>query len=127
MVRTILYVVLAFVVGTVMGGWMGYRVAERGALAREAATLRIALRAAELAVESANAATADEQRRAVAAAIERSRRARLADEVIADAKPDAERIDCEWNDTERLRLERLYVLYGFTIEAGAGAMPDAMQ
>lgn len=127
MLRTVVYVLLAFLIGACVGGYVCYRMAERNALERESIALRNVIESADAAIRSANAAAAEEQRRVVAAALERSQRAKRADEVIANATPDPDRANCEWNADERLRLERLYALYGFTVTPGTGGVPDTMQ
>jgi len=123
--RIFIYVVLGLAVGAGGGWYVGYGLAERDALVRSSAAIEAALRAAELAVKSAETAAVEEQRRAVRAAHERTQRAKQADEVVANAKFDPDRTHCEWSDAERLRLERLYTLYGFS--AGAGGVPDPVR
>ena len=74
-----LFVLLAVGAGSM---YVGYGLAERDSLKRAEDAITAALRSAELALKASNAVAADEQRRAVASAIERVKRQQQADEII---------------------------------------------
>lgn len=117
----------ALVVGLAVGGWAGYRVAAGGYESRIADAAAQAIESQNTAVESANRAAEAERKRAVLAIEARAARAALAQGAINETHSDSGPAACEWRDTQRVRIQRIYDAYGAAGEAAAAGVSDAVR
>lgn len=113
---------LAFVCGGGLGGVLGYQLADGKTESRRADALQTAAESAAAALAETRELATGEQRRAVAAAYRRGLAAQRADAVIADARPDPDRLQCEWSAAERVLIDRIYAAYGHGDPADSGGV-----
>ena len=115
MQATVLAVLVAFALGSGLGGWVAHRMAET----RE---LEVALKYAEGWIEDLEhhrERAKQEQKRAVSAAEKRAATARRADELIHESTVSLD-LSCEWRPDHRMRIESLYETYGFSSRDSSG-------
>lgn len=95
-----------------VGWWLGDRLASGRYEAELHATESAARIAQDAAIAAAREELEAESRRAVQAAEARGRRSVAAQEVINEIHVAPDSRDCEWTPEQRLRIEKLYAIYG---------------
>ena len=122
-----MYVRLAILgVAVAASGWLGYRVAD-GRCAAAMLTLATTHRDAQNdAVEAASAELKAQSERAIRQAEARGRASAAAQEIINEIHTTPDTRACEWTDDQRLRIERIYSLYGASTGAASAGVSDTV-
>lgn len=110
---TIMILGIAVATATVVGGYGGYKIAAWQCKADKLELVeQYNEQLEETLTEYAKQARAD-QARAVLAAMERQATSSKAQEVIHETATDPGDAACEWRDTQRMRIDRLYETFGY--------------
>jgi hypothetical protein len=119
-VQLALYAVVAFV-----GFWVGDRVSSGRYEARLADVAVAISESQNAATERANQALEAERKRADGAQKARSAQRSVAQGVIHDVAKDTD-LSCEWRDSHRVRVERLYHAYGYAPDGSPAGVQDSL-
>lgn len=105
--------------------WLGYRVAA-GSYEERIKDISVAISEAQVeAADRHNKELEVERKRAAAALKSRSRQQQVAQEVKHEVSQDVDRT-CEWREPHRLRLERLYGVYGHDPDGSAPGVSNPL-
>ena len=122
-----MYVRLAiFGVAVATSGWLGYRVADGRCSAAMLALETTHRNAQNAAVEAASAKLKAQSERAIQQAESRGRASAAAQEIINEIHAAPDTRACEWTDAQRLRIQRIYTLYGASTGAAPAGVSDTV-
>lgn len=123
---TLISSAVSFLVGAGLAGWLAYGVASGNCAKRELAVTKEDNAQLVSRIEAANRDTEAELTVSVAESEDRGRKDAAAQEVVHEAAADTDR-SCEWSDAQRLRIDNLYAIYGYSPDgtplAVRGQMP----